>query len=283
MTSRATASTAPPVDARAHGVDRRLLCLAHHVVDLPQLGRRRAERDRAGHVGVIAAVEAREVHLDHVALFQHPVRGMVMRLGGLLAERHDRLERQPVRAGATQCVLQLQGDLSLGHADREPFQDVVERDVGARLRLVEQRDLLRVLDPPQALDRLAHGDELDVGHLVLQLPQAAHGHVVCFEAQLPDAEPGARLCERLAERVQVRHPLEVGDLVARLFRVPPVGEEHARRRRHDRLRVRAGEARQVTDVGQPRHEHGVDRLLLDRGDQCVAPHSVIHGIASRAR
>ena len=73
----------------------------------------------------------------------------------------------------------------------------------------------------------------------------------------------ARVRERPLEPVQVRHPLQVGHLVAGLLGVPAVGEEQRRPTASRSSGVRAGEARQVPNVRQPRHEHGVDRLLLD--------------------
>ena len=133
----------------------------------------------------------------------------MMRFRGLLPERHDRFERQPVGAGSTERVLQLQRDLALCHPDRERLEDLLERCVRARLRVVEQRDLLRVLHPPEAFDGLPHLHELDVGRLVLQLAELAHRYLVRFEPQPADAERETRIRERLIEPVQVRHTVHI--------------------------------------------------------------------------
>ena len=85
-------------DARADRVDPRLLGSGDDVVHLPQLRRRLAEGHGPGHVGVVAVDHRAEVHLDHVAFGERAVTRMVVRLGGVLAEGDDRLERECVGA-----------------------------------------------------------------------------------------------------------------------------------------------------------------------------------------
>ena len=75
--------------AFAHGVDARLLGLAHGVVDLPELGGGLAEGDRARHVGVVAAEQRAEVQLDDVALLE----GAVVRARGEARPRSRRTPR----------------------------------------------------------------------------------------------------------------------------------------------------------------------------------------------
>src|SRR6478736_8578520 len=78
---------------RSNHVDRSLLRLADDVVHLLELCRGLTERDRAGHVGVIALDERTEIELDHVALLEHTMPGLVMGLGRVLTDSHDRIER----------------------------------------------------------------------------------------------------------------------------------------------------------------------------------------------
>ena len=92
-------------------------------MDLLDLAGGCAEGDRARHVGVVAGEPGAEVELDHVALLQQAVAGLVVRLGGVLAEGDDRVERQPVGALVQHQRLELPGDLLLADPDREGLQD----------------------------------------------------------------------------------------------------------------------------------------------------------------
>src|SRR6266550_9280385 len=62
-----------PGHPRPHDVDRGLLRLTDDVVDLLQLDRGLTERDRPGHVGVVAVDEPSDVELDHIAFLEDAV------------------------------------------------------------------------------------------------------------------------------------------------------------------------------------------------------------------
>src|SRR5512134_1252601 len=134
-----------PTHPLAHGVDAGLLGLADHIVDLLELRGRLTERDRACHVGVVAAGEGAEVHLDHVTFLQGSVTGVVVRLRGVLPEGHDRIERQAVAPVAAQQRLQPHRHLTLAHPDGQRLHDVLERLVGRLLGGAQELELLVVL------------------------------------------------------------------------------------------------------------------------------------------
>ena len=90
ITSRAAASTSAPLTpSRTASIPACWAC-RHDIVDLLQLRGGLAERDRARHVGVVATVQGAEVHLDDVAFLEGAVPRLVVRLGRVLTEGHDR-------------------------------------------------------------------------------------------------------------------------------------------------------------------------------------------------
>ena len=172
-----------------------------------QLGRRRAERDRARHVGVVAAEQRAEVHLDHVALFEQPVRGLVVRLGGVLAERHDRVERRARRRRrAGSSVLQLPGDLA-ARSCRPRSARGCRSNAASVLACASSRIASSsvVLHPPQALDRVAHAPRARRRRArPASRSRVAHGDLVRLEPEPRMPSAAQRLRERLAERVRGR-------------------------------------------------------------------------------
>src|SRR5580765_151710 len=139
-------------DTGLHGVDARLLGLPDDVMDRAELGRGRPERDRPRHVGVVAGGERPEVELDDVAFREGPVGRLVVRLGRVLSEGPDRIEREPIGALVLHRRLELARDLLLGHTDGEPIQDHGERRVGDRLGLPDRGALVVVLHRTERLD-----------------------------------------------------------------------------------------------------------------------------------
>ena len=211
---RAATSTACAGDPGRDGVDAGLLGLLHDVVHLLELGGGFAERHGPRHVGVIAAVQRAEIQLDDVAFVEQAVSGLVVRLGGVLAEGHDRLEAEAVGAVTMQQVLELTGHGQLGHADREGLEDVLERLVGDRLGPAKVLELLVVLHPPQPFDLVTQRHELHAGELGRELFVRPHGDLMRLEAQPLDAHGRQLRSERLAEPAEVGDALEVGHLVA---------------------------------------------------------------------
>src|SRR6266498_2803997 len=96
-------------------VDACLVSRAHQVVDVTEPVRGLAERHGPGHVGVVPVHQSSEVHLHHVALRKRPAGRFVMRLGRVLPERHDRVERRTRRPGPAQLGLELERQLALAH------------------------------------------------------------------------------------------------------------------------------------------------------------------------
>ena len=78
--------------------------------------------------------------------------GTVVRLGRVLAEADDRVERQAVRAVALHRELSAAAGLPLGRLDDEEIQDVVEGPSVASCAARRRRQLLGVLGPALALD-----------------------------------------------------------------------------------------------------------------------------------
>ena len=275
-------STSAPRHPGADRVDPGLLGLADDVVDLPQLGGRGAERDRPGHVGVVALDARAEVELDDVALLEHAVPRVVVRLGGVLPERDDRIEGEVVAPLLEQQALQVARQVSLAHPHAHDVEDAVERPVGGGLRTPEQVELLSVLDPAPTLHDVGERDERDaIAQGRAQLRVVVDGDRLRLEPEARHAREEPR--EVVADGPPVGDAIGAGDLVPRLLRVAAVGEEGGAVGRDQQLAVRPGEPGQVPDVDELGDEHriGAERLQLipDRS----SPQFVIHGIASSAR
>src|SRR6266545_5101034 len=132
----------------------RLLGAPHQLVELPLARRGAAEHHRAGHVGAVALDHRAEVEDDQVAAAQRPLARAVVRLGAVLAEGDDRVERRAVAAVAAHADLELPGDLALGHARVEPAEHLGQRLGADPGGLAHRRQLVVVLDLTQLLDQL---------------------------------------------------------------------------------------------------------------------------------
>ena len=271
-------------DTGPYHIDRGLLRLAHDVMDLLQLDRRLPERDRAGHVGVVAVDERPHVELDHVALLQDAMARLVMGLGSVLAEGHDRIESEPIRTRLEHQALELPSDPSLRDTESEPVQQPGERRIRRRLRTPDQLPLLVVLHATCVLDHVLRRDQL---HVAPQRPgqpgMLRHGHAASLDPEPRHRGRRAPFRDRAAVGALGRDALDVRQLAARLFRVPSVRQEELDRTSDEELSVRTGEPRQVPRVGEVGHEERVHPEVVEtRGDR-ASPQLVIHGIASSAR
>ena len=126
------------------------------------LGRLAAEPG-AGHVAAIAVFHAAHVEQDAVALLQHGVVRLVVRVSGVRPEGDDRREARPLAAvGAELCVDKL-GDLALGHADLDiVLRGLVDGVVDAG-RLAHEALLLVVLAGAAVVDAVACQHDLHGG------------------------------------------------------------------------------------------------------------------------
>src|SRR6266508_86242 len=264
-------------------VDACLVSRAHQFVDVTEPVRGLAERHGPGHVGVVPVNKPPEVHLHDVAPRKRPAGRFVMRLGRVLPERHDRVERRTRRPGPAQLGLELERQLALAHTVPEPSHDGIECLVGGTLSPLKGRELVRVLHPSLALDLAPHRDELDPLRRGPELLVGPERDPFGFEPESPYADAPGGPHHRLEEPVQVRDPLQVGDLVAGLLGVAAVGEEGRTVRGQEHLAVGPGEPRHVPDVGQPGEEEPVRSELGQPGGEPGAPQVVIHGSASIAR
>ena len=90
MTARAARSISWQATPGPHRLEAGLLGRAHDVVDLALLVGRLADVDGAGGVGAVAVLEAAEVEHDHVAVLDHPVARLVVRVGAVRARSRRR-------------------------------------------------------------------------------------------------------------------------------------------------------------------------------------------------
>src|SRR5215469_7078243 len=70
----------------------------YQFIDLPLPVGRHTERDRPGHIGVVAGVPGSAVDRDHVARLKGTVPRRVVRYRPVRAAGHDGVERRPLRA-----------------------------------------------------------------------------------------------------------------------------------------------------------------------------------------
>src|SRR5690606_18604997 len=101
--------------AGRHGCDAALLGTQHGVVQPLLLVTHRPDRDRACHVGVVAAVAGAEVHRDQLTGRELLLRGRAVRHGAADARGDDDVEGGPVGAGEDHRALQLESYLRLGY------------------------------------------------------------------------------------------------------------------------------------------------------------------------
>src|SRR6266511_4268001 len=224
----------------------RLLSAPHQLVELPLARRGAAEHHRAGHVGAVALDHRAEVEDDQVAAAQRPLARAVVRLGAVLAEGDDRVERRAVAAVAAHADLELPGDLALGHARVEPAEHLGQRLGADPGGLAHRRQLVVVLDLTQLLDQLGGWHHRPSWQQGAQPLAAAPGEPARLEAE--------------AVPVAAEHPDHPGDQVARgqhhlgavhlggLPLVATVGEEHGAVVQQQQGAVAAGEAGQVAHV-----------------------------------
>ena len=211
--------------------------------------------------------------------------GLMVGLGGVLAERHDRVERQPVRALVAHRALELPRHLLFGHPDREPVQR--PRSNAASVIACAGRIAARSSSSFTGAQRLHHVGRRHQLDLVVRAPPHSDRvrPTVTSSASnpsrpTPSSNPAA--APRAADSRYVS-PLQVGHLAAGLLRVPAVGEEQRAVATDQDLSVRSGEAGQVPRVQQPGDEQRIDTQLVQARGERAPPHVVIHGIASSAR
>jgi hypothetical protein len=266
---------------RVHSVQRRSrrqritagpLSGGDQVVDLQLPVRDGRQHKGPGHVGVIAADQRTEVDLDEVTCGQHRVRRPVMRDRRVRPGRHDRLERHPVGTVVEHQCLQFPAHLALGPAGAQPaaFDQVAQRRVGRLAGQPQQCDLAGILDLAQRFDRARGADQLGRGPRC-RLPGASRaqfarqrGEVVDRDDVALEAQPahpvGGRAPHQGTSARPLNADLHVGRLLRRLGAISPVGRQPGARLAvgvHQQRGVRAGESRQITDVDQVSHQHGV--------------------------
>ena len=107
----------PDRDARAHGVERRLLRAQHQIVDR-LLPRREAavDRERARHVGGVLAPFRRGIDQDQIAVLGAAAVDVVVQRRGVGAAAHDRGISDAVGAIAAEPVLEGRFDLVFVHS-----------------------------------------------------------------------------------------------------------------------------------------------------------------------
>jgi hypothetical protein len=251
------------VRARPRGLDPGPLRGRDKLVDLPLPAGRLAERHRAGHVSVIAAVHRAEVHRDQVTATHRPVGRGVMRDGTVRSAGHDGVEGRVLRAQVGHPPIQRRRQLAFGHARPDVGEHVGDGLAADPARGGEQLELGRILDRPQLLDLPAERDGGDALRRGRELGVALDGHLVRLEGHDAQAATGhfggqPRLDEPLGDQ------LEIGTVPLRGQRVPRIGGQHPGAAGGQQQRgVGAGQAGQIADV-RARGDQG--RVRASRGD-----------------
>jgi hypothetical protein len=236
------------VHAGPGGLDPGPLRGRDELVDLALPAGGLAERDRAGHVRVIAAVQRAEVHRDQVTAAHRPVGRGVMRNGAVRPAGHDGVEGRALRAQVGHPPIQRRGQLTFGHARPDTGEDVGDGLIADPARGGQQLELGRILDRPQLLDLSPERDGGDTLRRSRELGVAFHGHLVRFEGHGAQAATGhlggqPRLDEPLGDQ------LKVGAVTLRGQRVPRVGGQYPGAAGGQQQRgVGAGQAGQIANV-----------------------------------
>lgn len=100
------------------------------MVDLVHLLGHIAQRDRAGHIGAVAMVQAAEIHGDEIAVLQNALGRNAVRQAGVGAGDGDGVERRAFGAVFVEPVDQLRAQLLFRHARMDDVQQIVKCAVG---------------------------------------------------------------------------------------------------------------------------------------------------------
>ncbi len=169
----------------------------------------------------------------------------VVRLGGALAERHDRVERQTASAPSRRMVVSMSSAVARSVTPRTSLPVISSNAlVGDGLGLARERDLSgsftqrsRSTSPDDGINSIPAAFRSVYVRYVSAV--RLEGHPVNPEGRAAATTAGTSESLR-------RRACEVGDLVGRLSVVPAVGEERAALGREDERAVRTGEARRGT-------------------------------------
>ena len=109
-------------------IDCRLLCPADDLVHLPHVRGRLADRDRAGRVRSVAEHQATDVQDHGVTAFDHPVTGLVVRIGAVGSGSDDGEIKLLVPESAQQ-PRQFGCDLAFTPTGERRLHDVLESEM----------------------------------------------------------------------------------------------------------------------------------------------------------
>lgn len=254
-----------------HGAVRRTRCQClpsgalgceDHVVqlDLP-VGRRGADHEGTADLAAVAAVGRTEADGKEVALLDPTVGGDVTATTGVRAGGDGGGEGRPVGTVVDEAALQLQGEVALGAADENRFEEFAQCLVGDLRADPQTGDLLLVLDDSQLLDRATEVAEPQPGRDRADRAVAGHGEVVFLHRERLGAQGRGQIGRR-DRRVAAgsRQHLDPYGLVG-----PPLSDLTARRGSADQELLAPPEqqdralgrgAREITHVGRAGHQCG---------------------------
>ena len=253
----------PDVGARPRGLDPGPLRGRDQLVDLPLPAGGLAQRDGAGHVGVVAAVAGAEVHRDQVTAAQRPVGRRVVRDRAVRPAGHDRVEGRAFRAEVGHPRFQRRRQPAFGQTRPDQREHVGDGLAADPARGGEQLKLVRILDRAELLDLPPERDDGDALGGGREFRVALDGHLVRLEgdgAPTPAGHLGgeARFDEAFGQELHVGAVPPGGQCV------PRVGGQHRLPGGRDQqCGVRAGQAGEVTDVRRRGDQHRVRARLGD--------------------
>ena len=170
------------------------------MIDLVHLLGHVAQRDRAGHIGAVAVVQAAEIHGDEIAVLQNALGRNAVRQAGVGAGDGDGVERRAFGAVFVEPVDQLRAQLLFRHARMDDVQQIVKGAVGDLLRLFHVFDLPRLLACARSVDLggvgMQDGVELRVVERIF-----LHGQRIVLKADGFDGVVGDGLVDQLCVRV----------------------------------------------------------------------------------
>jgi hypothetical protein len=206
---------------------------------------------------------------------------VVVRFGPVGPRRHDRLEGRAVGASA-HLEVEGDGEVRLGDAVGEHRPALLEGGVGDGGGGRHAVELALVLHPPEPLDEVLGGDELEVGEPLGGEPTVLRpGDSLRLQAQAGDPvdpvdEERPLLGHRAAD-VDEGVYAGLAQLLGRLVAVAAVGDEVQLVGQHEEHPGAAREPGEVPDVDPPRDEGRLAARLLETGAQARHASGHVHG------
>ncbi len=251
---------------RLHALQSRVLGLQNGRVDLPLPRPGRAQDHGSGDVRAVASRCRPEIE-QQISFGQPTLRGSGMRKSRPLSASHDRLERGSFRAVPDQPVVQLRGELPLGHPVLYEPQRLFQGSLRDLHGALDRRQLLRTLHGSKLFHRRRHVLPDHAAAALTELPTVPDADRPRLERDLAHLDAlfesgGQRRGQAVLGQHDLGHAIYLGRC---LFPVSEIGNQATLFGKDEQHAARAMEAGQVADVGRVGQKSGIQAA---RGQIC---------------